>query len=109
VPKLKTPNAEPKTAGDFQGGNSARKELYSFVQRFERLTEEIQGLTEDRKEVMGEAKARGFDTAVLRKVIQRRKLGKAERDEVDAILDLYETAVDAAEAAEFEQSKSDAK
>lgn len=108
MPKLKTPSAEPKTASDFRGANGARKELYTFVQRVERLTEEISGLTEDRKEVMSEAKARGYDTKILNIAIRRRRLDKGDREEADSILELYETELDAAEKAELAQSEAEA-
>lgn len=82
-------------ADDLRKGSNgfAAEHLYSFVERFERLSEEIGALTDDRKEVMGEAKAMGFDTKILRMVIARRKLDSADRQEIDALLELYEEAV----------------
>lgn len=109
MPKLKTQSSEPKTAADLGQGGGARDQLYSFVQRAERLNEEIDGLSKDRKEVFAEAKDQGFDTAVIRKVIQRRKHNSADIAEADAILDLYETTIAAAEKAELAQSEEDAK
>ena len=90
------------------GANSgADRELLSYVERIERLTEEISGLTDDRKEVFGEVKARGFDTKILRQVIQRRKPDAADRAEHDSLLDLYEEAVCRAEKKALEQSEAD--
>lgn len=106
--KLKTQTAEPKTASDLGQGGTARELLYRTVERIERLEEEIAGLSEDKKEVYAEAKGHGFDTAILRKVIQRRRHNAADIKEADAILDLYETTIAAAEKAEFDQSVEDA-
>lgn len=97
MPKLKTATTEPKTAGDMRNTNTMAQ-LYSFVERFERLTEEVDALTEDRKEVMGEAKGMGFDTKIIRQAIRRRKIPKADRQEGDAMLELYEDILDRAEA-----------
>jgi uncharacterized protein (UPF0335 family) len=74
-------------------GGIARDRLKSFVERIERLEEEKKGLQEDVKEVYAEAKGTGFDTRILRKLIQRRKLDKADRQEQDALLELYEEAL----------------
>lgn len=74
-------------------GGIARDRLKSFVERIERLDEEKRGLQEDIKEIYAEAKGTGFDTKILRKLIQRRKMNKADRDEQDTILELYEDAL----------------
>lgn len=67
----------------------ASEQLAQFVARIERLEEEKAALTADIREVYAEAKGNGFDTKVLRKVISLRKIDKAERAEMDAILELY--------------------
>lgn len=108
MPKLKTASVEPKTAGDLSQGGTARQQLYSFVQRYERLQEEKEALAADQRELMDEAKGTGYDTKTMRLVIRRRKVGKADLQEADAMLDLYETTVDAAEKAELAQSEKDA-
>jgi len=71
----------------------ARDQLRSIVERIERLEEEKKGIAEDIKEVYGEAKANGFDTKVLRQVISLRKKDLAERQEQDAVRDLYLVAL----------------
>jgi uncharacterized protein (UPF0335 family) len=71
----------------------AKDQLLSIVERVERLEEEKKGIADDIKEVFAEAKANGYDTKVLRKVISIRKQDQAEREEQDAILDLYLTAL----------------
>lgn len=98
---------EPKTAGDLTGNGGALRELLSFVERVERLNEELEGLTEDRAEVFNEAKATGFDTKTLRKAIQRRKMDSTARQEGDALLELYEDAIRKAEKAAFDKSMGD--
>jgi uncharacterized protein (UPF0335 family) len=71
----------------------AKDQLLSIIERVERLEEEKKGISDDIKEVYAEAKANGFDTKVLRKVVSIRKQDVAEREEQDAILDLYLTAL----------------
>jgi uncharacterized protein (UPF0335 family) len=67
----------------------AKDQLKSIVERVERLEEEKKALADDIKEVFAEAKANGFDTKVLRTVIRLRKQDKTERQEQEALLDLY--------------------
>lgn len=67
----------------------AQGQLRSFVERIERLEEEKAALAADIKEVYAEAKGNGFDTKVLRKVISLRKKDTAERQEEEAMLELY--------------------
>ena len=67
----------------------ARDQLKSIVERIERLEEEKAALSSDIKDVYAEAKANGFDTKILRTVIRLRKQDSAERQEQEAILDLY--------------------
>lgn len=74
-------------------GGIAADRLKSFIQRIERLEEEKRGITEDIKEIYAEAKGTGFDTKIIRKVIQRRKMDKADRQEQDSLLELYEIAL----------------
>jgi uncharacterized protein (UPF0335 family) len=67
----------------------ARDHLRALVERIERLEEEKQALAEDIREVYAEAKANGFDTKTLRQVVKLRKQDVAERQEQEALLDLY--------------------
>lgn len=71
----------------------AREELRAFVERFERLEEEKQEVMEQQKELMAEAKGRGYDTRVLRKLIALRKKDPQKLSEEEAILDLYRQAL----------------
>lgn len=67
----------------------AADQLKSIVERIERLEEDKKAIAEDIKEVYAEAKANGFDNAILRKIVALRKKPAAERAEEDAILELY--------------------
>jgi len=68
-------------------------ELRSFVERFERLDAEKKDIADQQKEVMAEAKARGYDTSILRKIIALRRLDPQEISEAEAVLDLYKDAL----------------
>ena len=68
-------------------------ELRQFIERFERLDEEKKNLAEQQKEVMAEAKARGYDTKVMRKVIALRKRDANDIAEEEAVLDMYKAAL----------------
>lgn len=70
-------------------GATAREQLRSYVERIERLEEEKKSISDDIKDVYGEAKAMGYDTKVLRKVIAIRKQDQNDRMEQEAILDTY--------------------
>lgn len=67
----------------------AREQLRAVVERVERLEEEKKAIADDIRDVYAEAKANGFDTKVLRQVVSLRKKDLAERQEQDAIRDLY--------------------
>jgi uncharacterized protein (UPF0335 family) len=71
----------------------AQGQLRSLVERIERLEEEKKAIAGDIKEVYAEAKANGFDTKILRKVIALRKKETAEREEEQSMLDLYLSAL----------------
>jgi uncharacterized protein (UPF0335 family) len=67
----------------------AKGQLRGLVERIERLEEEKRALAGDIREVYGEAKANGFDTKVLRKVLMIRRKDSHERAQEQAMLDLY--------------------
>lgn len=71
----------------------ASSELRAFVERFERLEAEKKDVADQQKEVMAEAKSRGYDTKVLRKVISLRKRDPQDISEEEAVLDLYKEAL----------------
>lgn len=68
-------------------------ELRQFVERIERLDAEKKDLAEQQKEVMAEAKARGYDTKVMRKVIALRKRDADDIAEEEAVLEMYKEAL----------------
>ncbi|MBZ8133251.1 hypothetical protein CLD20_08240 [Afifella sp. IM 167] len=70
-------------------GGVAAGQLRAFIERIERLEEEKKELFDDIRHVYGEAKAHGYDTKVMRQVVKLRKLDPAERQEQEALLDLY--------------------
>ena len=70
-------------------GGIAAGQLRSFIERIERLEEEKKGIADDIRDVFAEAKGNGFDTKIMRQVIRLRKQEPNERQEAEAILDLY--------------------
>jgi len=72
----------------------AREQLKAFVARIERLEEDKKATMDDIKEVYAEAKADGYDTKILRKVISLRKIDRNERQETEALIELYINALE---------------
>ncbi|WP_447909145.1 DUF2312 domain-containing protein [Brevundimonas bullata] len=72
---------------------TAQGRLRSIIERLERLEEDKQAVMVDMKEVFAEAKGEGYDVKILRKVLRLRKQDKAKRQEEEAILDLYLSAL----------------
>lgn len=68
-------------------------ELRQFIERFEHLAAEKQASSDQQKELMAEAKGRGYDTKVMRKVIALRKRKPDDVAEEQAVLDLYKSAL----------------
>jgi uncharacterized protein (UPF0335 family) len=71
----------------------AAGQLRAFIERVERLEEEKQTISDDIKDVFAEMKGTGFDTKAVRTIIRLRKKDQAERQEEEAILDLYKAAL----------------
>lgn len=71
----------------------AGAELRQFVERIERLEEEKREVAEQIKEVYAELKGRGFQPAILRKIVAMRKRDKDDIAEEEAILELYKSAL----------------
>lgn len=71
----------------------AAGQLKSLVERVERLEEEKAALAADIREIYAEAKGHGFDTKIMRQVVRIRKIETADRQEMEAILDLYLAAL----------------
>jgi uncharacterized protein (UPF0335 family) len=73
--------------------NFAKDQLKSLVERVERLEEEKTALSGDIRELYAEAKGQGFDTKIMRQVVRLRKMETHEREERNALLDLYMSAL----------------
>ncbi len=71
----------------------AAGQLRAFVERIERLEEERKTIADDIKEVYAEAKGTGFDVKAMRKIVSLRKQDQAEREEAEAMIDLYKSAL----------------
>ena len=69
------------------------EQLRLFIERIERLEEEKKGIADDVKDVYAEAKANGYDTKTMRAIVRLRKMEKHHRDEAEALLDIYKTAL----------------
>lgn len=73
--------------------NETAKNLLAFIERIERLEEEKKSISDDIKDVFGEAKAMGFDTKIMKKIISLRKKDREERIQEDEILNTYLAAL----------------
>ncbi len=82
----------PDTQSDAAYGIAAG-ELRSFVERIERLEAEKKDIADQQKEVMAEAKGRGYDVKVLRKIIAIRKRDAQDLAEEEAVLEMYKAAL----------------
>ena len=69
------------------------EELRQFVERFERLEIEKKDISDQQQEVMAEAKTRGYDTRIMRKIVSLRKRDLEDLAEEEAILSMYKTAL----------------
>jgi len=77
-------------------GGIAADQLRSLIERVERLEEEKAVLATDIREVYAEAKGNGFDPKIMRQVVRLRKLEASDRQEQEALLDLYMVAINGA-------------
>ena len=68
-------------------------ELRQFIERIERLDAEKKDLAEKQKEVMAEAKGRGYDTKIIRAIVALRKRDKNDIAESEAVLEMYKEAL----------------
>lgn len=74
-------------------GNVAADQLRMFIERVERLNEEKGGLQDDIKDVYAEAKASGYCTKTMKVIVRLRKLEPHRRQEEDALIETYRTAL----------------
>lgn len=71
----------------------AAGQLRAFVERIERLDEDLKAMNDDRKEVYVEAKGDGFDVRAIKEIVRLRRMDQSERQERESILDLYKAAL----------------
>jgi len=82
------------SAASVEGATTiAADRLRSFIERVERLEEDKAAVMNDIKEVYAEAKSDGYDVKTLRQVVRIRKMEKADRQEQEAMLELYLAAL----------------
>lgn len=81
--------------GHNSGGDNpaAGSQLRSFIERLERLDEDLDVIKSDKKEVFAEAKGQGYDVKILRKLIAERKKDRVKASEERALLELYASAI----------------
>lgn len=94
MPERAMPKDAASRTGDVSSSEGvAADELKQFIERLERLEEEKTGIMGDIKEVFAELKGRGFDSKAIRTIIRLRKQDNGERQEQEAILELYMQAL----------------
>jgi uncharacterized protein (UPF0335 family) len=81
------------TATNAESYRVTADELRQFIERIERLDMEKKDLADQQKEVMAEAKSRGYDTKIIRKVIALRKRDKDDIAEEESVLEMYKEAL----------------
>ncbi len=74
-------------------GHVAAEQLRLFIERIERLEEEKKGISDDIKDVYLEAKASGYDAKIMREIVKLRKMQPHDRQEMEAILQTYLSAL----------------
>lgn len=67
--------------------------LRLLVERYERLDEEHKGIADDKRDVLAEAKAVGYDTKIMRTIFKLRKMKPDDRAEMETILETYKAAL----------------
>lgn len=67
--------------------------LGGFVERVERMNDDIKGLTDGKKFIFEEAESAGFDPKIMKQVIRRRKLKQSERERESLLVETYERAL----------------
>jgi len=74
-------------------GNVSAEQLRLFIERIERLTEEMTGIRDDIKDVYLELKANGYDVKTVRAIVRLRKMERNARMEAEALLETYKSAL----------------
>jgi uncharacterized protein (UPF0335 family) len=71
----------------------SNEQLRLFMERIERLEEEKKGIADDIRDVFSEAKSQGYDTKIMRQILRLRKMEPHDRAEMEALLDVYKSAL----------------
>lgn len=74
-------------------GSVSDDQLRLFIERIERLEEEKKGIGDDVRDTYSEAKSQGYDPKIMRQIIRLRKMPVHDRKEMEAILDVYKSAL----------------
>ncbi len=74
-------------------GTVSNDQLRLFMERIERLDEEKKGISDDIRDVFSEAKGQGYDTKIMRQILRLRKMTSDDRAEMEALLDVYKSAL----------------
>lgn len=89
---MNLPPVNPDTISD-TASTVAGQELRQFIERYERLEAEKKDIADGQKEIMAEAKGRGYDTKVIRKLIDIRKRDANDLAEEEAVMEMYMAAL----------------
>jgi uncharacterized protein (UPF0335 family) len=73
--------------------NVTADELRQFIERIEQLDAEKQDISDQRKEVLAEAKGRGYSTPIIREIVKMRKMKPDDLAKREAVLDMYRSAL----------------
>jgi uncharacterized protein (UPF0335 family) len=82
-----------ETSTRAKAGAVAADVLKSYIERIERLEEEKKALSGDIREIYAEAKGNGFEPRVMRKLVSLRRMKAADREEEEALMEVYRAAV----------------
>lgn len=95
IEKMLAEGEDDESSPDYSGGSYGvtARELKAFIERAERLAAEKAEIAEQEKEVFAEAKGRGYDTKVMKKIISIRKRNRDDVDEEEAVLQMYMAAL----------------
>lgn len=74
-------------------GAVSNDQLRLFIERIERLEEEKKGIADDIRDVYSEAKSQGYDAKIMRQIVRLRKMSHDDRQEMEAVLDVYKSAL----------------
>lgn len=88
------PVMDPVARIDAEVGGVAADRLRSLIERIEHLEEEKKDISNDIRDIFAEAKAAGFDIKAMRAILKLRKMNALDRDEQEAMIEIYRKALD---------------